>query len=378
MNFQDRRVKILVGLCVLLCLVVGYRIFDNIQKNKERAARINKGREVAVETALPKRVTIVPEMIFSGSLDPEWQAEVAPKVDGRIEKVFVKEGDKVTKGQVLATLEQVDIDAEVLKARSEYVEAKTNLRKAVRDLERYEKLYQAGAVSEQTVDDYRFAHENADAQLNAALGNLRGKESSLSGTNIVAPADGIIAKRYFQEGYYAKSGNVLFAIADISTLKTVINIPEGQIAGVAVGNEAKITLPAFENREIIGKITSIAPVADLPAHTFSTEISVDNPEGLRAGVFATVKLVAEPRNNVLTIPMHSIVMRDDQKTVYVVDDENKVSRRVLAVGYCNEEYAEILSGLKDGEVIVTRGQNKLREGSKIKVDKVEKEDKAGK
>ena len=258
MNFQDRRVKILVGLCVLLCLVVGYRIFDNIQKNKERAARINKGREVAVETALPKRVTIVPEMIFSGSLDPEWQAEVAPKVDGRIEKVFVKEGDRVTKGQVLATLEQVDIDAEVLKARSEYVEAKTNLRKAARDLERYEKLYQAGAVSEQTVDDYRFAHENADAQLNAALGNLRGKESSLSGTNIVAPADGIIAKRYFQEGYYAKSGNVLFAIADISTLKTVINIPEGQIAGVAVGNEAKITLPAFENREIIGKITSIA------------------------------------------------------------------------------------------------------------------------
>lgn len=378
MNFQDRRVKILVGLCVLLCLVVGYRIFDNIQKNKERAARINKGREVAVEIANPQRVTIQPEMIFSGSLDPEWQAEVAPKVDGRIEKVFVKEGDRVTKGQVLATLEQVDIDAEVLKARSEYVEAKTNLRKAARDLERYEKLYQAGAVSEQTVDDYRFAHENAEAQLNAALGNLRGKESSLSGTNIVAPADGIIAKRYFQEGYYAKSGSVLFAIADISTLKTVINIPEGQIAGVAVGNEAKITLPAFENREIIGKITSIAPVADLPAHTFSTEISVDNPEGLRAGVFATVKLVAEPRDNVLTIPMHSIVMRDDQKTVYVVDDENKVSRRVLAVGYCNEEYAEIISGLKDDEVIVTRGQNKLREGSKIKVDKVEKEDKAGK
>lgn len=378
MNFQDRRVKILVGLCVLLCLVVAYRIFDNIQKNKERAARINKGREVAVETTVPQRVTIIPEMIFSGSLDPEWQAEVAPKVDGRVEKVFVKEGDKVTKGQVLAILEQVDTDAEVLKARGEYIEAKTNLRKASRDLERYEKLYKEGAVSEQTVDDYRFARENAEAQLDAALGNLRGKESSLSGTSIIAPADGIVAKRYFQEGYYAKAGTALFAIADISTLKTVINIPEGQIAGVAVGNEARITLPAFANREIVGKITSIAPVADLPAHTFSTEVSVENPENLRAGVFATVKLVAEPRDNVLTIPMHSIVMRDDQKTVYVVDEENKVSRRVLAIGYTNEEYAEVVSGLKDGEVIVTRGQNKLREGSVIKADKAEKEDKAGK
>lgn len=369
MNFQDRRVKILVGLCVLLVVVVAYRIFDNIQKNKERAARINKGREVAVETGLPKRVTIMPELVFSGSLDPEWQAEVAPKVDGRVEKVFVKEGDKVTKGQVLAILEQEDTDAEVLKARGEYIEAKTNLRKAARDLKRYEKLFQAGAVSEQTVDDYRFARENAEAQLDAALGNLRGKESSLGGTNILAPADGIIAKRYFQEGYYAKAGTALFAIADISTLKTVINVPEGQIAGVAVGNEAQITLPAFANRKIIGKITSIAPVADLPAHTFSTEVSVENPENLRAGVFATVTLVAEPRDNVLTIPMHAIVMRDDQKTVYVVDEEDKVSRRVLAIGYSNEEYAEVVSGLKDGEVIVTRGQNKLREGSKIKADK---------
>ena len=273
---------------------------------------------------------------------------------------------------MLATLEQVDTDAEVLKARGEYIEAKTNLRKAARDLERYEKLFQAGAVSEQTVDDYRFARENAEAQLDAALGNLRGKESSLSGTNVIAPADGIVAKRYFQEGYYAKAGTPLFAIADISTLKTVVNIPEGQIAGVAVGNEATIVLHAFNNREIVGKITSIAPVADLPAHTFSTEISVENPEGLRAGVFATVKLAAEPRANVLTIPVHAIVMRDDQKTVYVVDEENKVNRRVLAVGYTNEEVAEIMSGLTEKDLIVTRGQNKLREGSKIKVDKAGK------
>lgn len=372
MNFKDRRVKILVGLCVLLVVVVAYRIFDNIQKNKERAARINKGRTVAVEIANPKRVTLQPELIFSGSLEPEWQAEVAPKVDGRIEKVFVKEGDRVTKGQVLATLEQVDTDADVLKARGEYIAAKSYLRKTTRDLERYERLYKEGAVSEQTVDDYRFACENAEAQLQAALGNLRGKESSLSGTNLVAPADGIVAKRYYQEGYYAKAGNVVFAIADIDTLKTVINIPEGQIAGVAVGDEAKIVLHAFADREIIGKITSIAPVADLPAHTFSTEISVDNPEGLRAGVFATVKLVAEPRENVLTIPVHAIVMRDDQKTVYVVDEENKVSRRVLAVGYTNEDVAEIVDGVTENDIIVTRGQNKLREGSVIKADKAGK------
>ena len=86
----------------------------------------------------------------------------------------------------------------------------------------------------------------------------------------------------------------------------------------------------------------------------------------------TGKLVAEHRTNVLTIPVHAIVMRDDQKTVYVVDEENKVNRRVLSVGYTNEEVAEIMSGLTEKDLIVTRGQNKLREGSKIKVDKAGK------
>ncbi len=208
--------------------------------------------------------------------------------------------------------------------------------------------------------------------MEAARGTLRAKESAYAGTSVVAPADGIVAKRYHQEGYYAKAGTPLFAIADISTLKTVINIPEGQIAGVAVGNEAQIILPAFANRKIVRKVTSIAPVADLPAHTFSTEISVDNPEGLLAGVFATVVLNAEPRENVLTIPPHAIVMRDDQKTVYVVDADGTVKRRVLSVGYFNEDIVEIVDGVKDGERIVTGGQNKLREGSKIKVDKAGK------
>ncbi len=372
MNFQDKRIKILVGLSVLLVVVVAYRIFDNIKTDRERAERITRGREVVVETGFPERVRIMPELKFSGSLDPEWQAEVAPKIDGRVEKVLVKEGDRVVKGQVLAILEQEDTDAELLQARGDYMDAETNLRKAERLLHRYEKLFKHGAVSEQAVDDFRFARDNAAAQLEAARGTLRAKESAYAGTSVVAPADGIVAKRYHQEGYYAKAGTPLFAIADISTLKTVINIPEGQIAGVAVGNEAQIILPAFANRKIVGKVTSIAPVADLPAHTFSTEISVDNPEGLLAGVFATVVLNAEPRENVLTIPPHAIVMRDDQKTVYVVDADGTVKRRVLSVGYFNEDIVEIVDGVKDGERIVTGGQNKLREGSKIKVDKAGK------
>lgn len=372
MDLKNRKIRILIGILIAIVLIVAFRIYNNIQNDKERAARLSRSQAITVSLGRPERTSITPKLEFSGSLDPEWQAEVAAKVDGRVEKVYVKEGDRVTKGQVLALLEQTDTNAELLAAQGTYMDAQTDLRKAETDLMRYEKLYTQGAVSEQTVDDYRFARDNARAKLENARGNLQGMESKVAGTSIVAPADGIVYKRYYQEGYYAKAGTPLFAIADISTLKSVINIPEGQIDGVAVGNEAEILLTSFGNRSLTGRVTRISPVADLPAHTFETEVSVDNPEGLLAGVFATVHLIAQPRKDVLTIPVYAIVMRDDQKTVFVVDDEGIVTRKVLSIGYTDDKVAEVLSGLQGDELIVTGGQNKLREGSKVDTSKAGK------
>ena len=371
-NLQNRKVKIVLGLLLAVCVIIGYRIYSNIQADRARAAKMSQSRSIAVVTAHPVRRTIVPQLHFSGSLDPEWQAQVAAKVDGRLEKVYVHEGDRVEKGQVLAILEQMDTDANLLSAKGSYLDAQTSLRKAETDLARYEKLYATGAVSQQVVDDYRFARDNAAAKLEAARGSLQGMESKAAGTVVTAPADGIVAKRFYQEGYYAKAGTPLFAIADISMLKTTIHIPEGQITGVKVGNEADIALPAYPGKKLVGKITRIAPVADLPAHTFAAEVSVDNSEGLLAGVYANVSLIGEPREQVLTIPMHAIVMRDDQQTVFVADAQGVVQRRVLSLGYSDDKVAEVLSGLDEKDTIVVEGHNKLREGSRINLEKAGK------
>ena len=371
-NLQNRKVKIVLGLLLAVCVIIGYRIYSNIQDDRARAAKMSQSRSIAVVTAHPVRRTIVPQLHFSGSLDPEWQAQVAAKVDGRLEKVYVHEGDRVEKGQVLAILEQMDTDANLLSAKGSFLDAQTSLRKAETDLARYEKLYATGAVSQQVVDDYRFARDNAAAKLEAARGSLQGMESKAAGTVVTAPADGIVAKRFYQEGYYAKAGTPLFAIADISMLKTTIHIPEGQVTGVKVGNEADIALPAYPGKKLVGKITRIAPVADLPAHTFAAEVSVDNSEGLLAGVYANVSLIGEPREQVLTIPLHAIVMRDDQQTVFVADAQGVVQRRVLSLGYSDDKVAEVLSGLDEKDTIVVEGHNKLREGSRINLEKAGK------
>lgn len=369
MNLQNRKAKIAIGIFLAICLIIAYRIYSNIQNDRARAERMSRSRTVAVVTMHPIRQEIVPKLEFSGSMDPIWQADVAAKVDGRVEKVYVHEGDRVHKGDVLAILEQTDTDANLLNAQGTYLDAKTNLRKAETDLGRYQKLFANGAVSQQVLDDYRFARDNAAAKLSAAQGNLQSMESKSAGTVLVAPADGIIAKRYHQEGYYAKAGTPIFSVADISALKIAIHIPEGQIAGVSVGNEASISLPAYPDKKIVGRVTRIAPVADLPSHTFAAEVSVDNSQEMLAGVYANVFLQAQPKKNMLTIPVNAIVMRDDQQTVFVADEKGFVQRRVLTIGYTDNKIAEVLSGLEEKDIVVTEGQNKLREGSKIKLEK---------
>lgn len=372
MNLQSRRTKILIGIMIAVIFIISYRIVDNIQRDRERAARLSQGRSISVVTAYPERMTIVPKLEFSGSLDPEWQADVAAKVDGRIEKVYVREGDAVTKGQVLAILEQTDTNANLIIAQGSFLDAQTNLRKAETDLQRYEELFKRGAVSQKAVDDYRFARDNAAAKLESARGTLQGVESKSTGTVLVAPEDGIVSKRYYQEGYYAKAGTPIIAVADISSLKTIIHIPEGQISGVDVGNEAVIKVPAYGDKKIVGEVTRIAPVADLPSHTFEAEVSVDNSQDLRAGIYANVSLVALPKENVLTIPLNAIVMRDDQQTVYVANAEGVVQRRVLNIGYTNDQVVEVVSGLTEKDLIVIEGHHKLREGSKINLEKAGK------
>lgn len=369
MSLKNRKLQIAVAVLLAIVAIISYRIYSNIQKEQARAANLGKKKAVNVVLEKPSRQTIVPKLLFSGTLDPAWQAEIGSKVDGRLEKLYVQEGDRVSKGQVLALLERIDTEADLQSARGSYLDAKTNLEKAELDLQRYQKLGASGAVSQAVVDNYLFARNNARAKLEAARGTLASHESKAADTRIIAPNDGIIAKRYYQEGYYAKAATPVFAIADISKLKTTIHIPEGNIASVAVGNKAKISLSAYADKKLEGTITRIAPVADSPSHTFAAEVSVPNGENMRAGVFATVALEAMPKENALVIPIQAIVMRDDQKTVFVPDKDGFVRRKVIDVGYMDDKIAEVRSGLEDNESIVTEGHNKLREGTQIKMDK---------
>ncbi len=361
--------RIFLILAVVLVAIVGFRVTKNVMGRSEQAKKSRQGTVVSVVAEHPRRQTIVPKIRFSGTLQPIWQADVAAKVDGRIERVLVQEGQAVAAGDDLVVLEQKDMSAAYLAAEGAYVDARTNLEKTAMDLERYEKLLLDGAVSQESVDHLRFAYANAAAKLDAAQGALDAAQSRLGGTTVSTPRAGIIQKRYYQEGFYAKVGTALFNIADISTLLAKIDVPEGYVASVAPGGAVDFTIPSMagDDKSAQGRITRVAPVADSASRTFEAEVSIDNRDGrLKGGVYADAVITTKAKENVLTVPFSAIVMRDDQRTVYVIEDDTAV-RRVVNTGYIGDDLVEILGGVTENDLVIAGGQNKLREGSRVKV-----------
>lgn len=377
---KDNRARIALLLAVVLIAVVAFRVVGNIVTRKEKARESRQGTVVAVIAEHPRRRTITPRIRFSGTLDPVWQADVAAKVDGRIEKVLVSEGEAVDAGEVLVVLEKTDTTAALLNAEGAYVDARTSLEKAESDLRRYEELYSEGAVSRETVENLRFARENAAARLDAARGILDAAHSQLGGATVTTPRAGIVQKRYYQEGYYAKVGTALFNIADISTLLAKIDVPEGYIASVATGGVVDFSIPSMagDDKSVTGTITRISPVADPASRTFEAEVAIDNHDmRLRGGVYADAVITARPKEDTLSVPFSAIVMRDDQRTVYVIENDTAV-RRVVKTGYIGDDLVEILGGIDENDLVIAGGQNKLREGSRVRVvDRLDGQKKGG-
>lgn len=365
---SNKRKQTTIGalIAVVLCGIIGFRIYTNIHANQERAGKASQGRVVTVAVSQVVRRDINPVITFSANLEPVWSADISTKADGRIDTLLVEEGDVVQAGATIAMLDTNELLAQVVQAEGNLLSSQATLEQAEQDYRRMEPLARQGAISAQTLDAAKSKRDLAIGQVRSAQGNLTLLQARLDNANIAAPRSGIIIKRQLQSGFFAKAGTPIVTMADITSLLAKATIGEAQINQLKIGNSVKVQVDAVPNKEFIGTITRISPTAALPARSFTADITIPNAEGiLKSGMFAKVDITAPPHKNILAIPEGALVMREDQKTVFVVTADHKVQQRVLKLGYIGDGWAEVLEGLTQGEKIVTSGQNKLKDGSSI-------------
>ena len=332
--------------------------------------------EVITQSVTAGKVEKIVANTRAGTVEACRRAKLSPSIGGQIAKLPVKEGDKVSAGQLLLELWNEDLMAQTALAESEAVSAESRAKAtclqaqvARREANRLVKLRKTGAASEEQADkaDTRARALRADCTAmktsvetkRAQLGVAR---ANLDRTRLIAPFAGTIAQINGELNEYVTPSPIGIAtppavdIIDTSCFYLTAPIDEVDAAAIAIGLTARISIDAFGDKRFSGRVNRIAPYVldrEKQARTVDVEVGFTDPEdfnSLLAGYSADVEIILDSRSNTKRIPTHSIL---DGKRVYVFRPEKqRIEEREIQIGISNWEYTEVISGLETGELVV--------------------------
>ncbi|MGQ9632270.1 MAG: efflux RND transporter periplasmic adaptor subunit [bacterium] len=312
----------------------------------------------ASETSLPVRVepavrkTISEYIMTNATLEAERQIDVLAKVSGLISQILVEEGDKVSAGDILARLDQRDVQLEVKQAEARFENDR-------RIFEQTSELMKRNAVSKEEYERQKYQLEVSRVQLEAA-------KIKLEHTEIRSPIDGIITDRYIDLGDTVGSGQKAFSVGDFDPLLAKIHIPEREIGKVKVGQSVNITAESAPGEEFEGVVSRISPIVDPGSGTIKMTVEISRSKNiLKPGMFVSVRLPTETHPNALVVPKKALVLEREQEVVFVV--KGGVARRTpVKLGFSDGNFVEVLGGVEEGDNIITVGQEGLRDGASVR------------
>ena len=347
----NKKITAAIAVIVIAACAGGW-YYHQTQQQAQQAA--------AVETAQVERMNLTSKVSATGTIRPVDSVEVSPKITARISQVLVKENDRVTAGQTVATLDGKDYQAKYDQAQ--YKVTNTRL-----DYERYKMLYDQGAGTKQTLD-------NAEYEYNTALSNLTAAESDLAETTITAPMSGIVVGEPKPAGTMAVQGNsnptVIMRIADTSQKQIMAKIDETDIGNIKVGQDATFTVDTYTNRTFTAHVSKISQTDT--SNTWDTNgtstsssssssssasviyyyvtLDVDDPDDvLRLGMTARVEINTAEKEDALVVPIAALKTNDNGSYVLRVNASGQTEQVPVTTGIYSDEYVEILSGLSEGD-----------------------------
>ncbi len=339
---------LLVGLVVMLLVM-------NKSKNEQKQKQIAVVTSFSVTVQQVEKKFLDENLTLTGTINANRELTVISETQGKIKSIYFNIGDFVGSGKVL-----VSVDDEIRKATLSTAEA--SYEKAKKDYERYEQLNKEKSVNDAQLEQARLAYRSADAQLIIA-------KKQLNDTKIVAPFGGVITSRNVEIGTVVNPGTPIASIIEIGQLKIKVNVPENDVFKLKTGDKVDIVSEVYPEIIFKGTIKNINSKAD-EAHTYAVEISLNNDSKhpLKAGMFAKVAFKSLSGRDCLVIPRSAIVGSIKSPQVYVA--ENGFAKlRNIQTGMDYNNNVEVLSGLNQGELVITSGQINLRDNSQITITK---------
>jgi membrane fusion protein, multidrug efflux system len=331
---------------------------------------------ITAETATVTRRTLVDDVIVRGTIAaiPNEDVKVSALVAGRVNSVTVAEGDTVRQGQVIAELDRQPLVDQRRQASAAVEQAKAQLENARLNLQRNEQLFQRGIAAGKEVEDARTALAAAQSALEQADAALNTAERNVERASVRSPISGQVVKRMVSVGEQVDgtAGQPIAEIANLDRVELAANIPAEYLSRVALNMKASITTEAFPDRTFDGTVIAIAPAVDTTTNAALSRIRIANANRqLKVGVFAQARIALAEHVNALVVPPPALVRDDKGAAVYVATGD-LAQRTDVTVGLEKPDAIEILSGVKEGDTILTSSVYGLGEKAKLAKPEPEK------
>lgn len=400
---------------VILCLILA--VFIVIAVLRVVQLQMEENRQTAEEAVL---TNVQVQQVETGDISQsspvsgrivssEDAVNVIPVVSGEVTEVFVQEGDYVTAGQTLFTINsdqartQVDqAQLQVQQAQTQVQQAQTQVNQArlgiqsaqdsvdamKTSLDRMQSLYDAGAISlselESAQTQYDAAvtqHESALMQYDSAVAQYNSAQSAVeqaqlsvdaaSSTlgyyNVTAPSSGTAETVNVTAGGLAAQTSPSVVISNTSSLMLEAQVSEYLVNSIAEGQQVEVSVRSLSEEPYTGTVTEIADTPEQGTYTYTVKIALSSYENMRAGMLAEVSIITDSRADAVIVPSDAVVTKRGQNYVAVLTEDDKIELRPVTVGIDNGTNAEITSSLSAGETIVVRGQDYVSDGEQVKV-----------
>jgi RND family efflux transporter MFP subunit len=323
--------------------------------------------------------TIESALEISGTLAAKSRVGVKPKLPGRLERVLVDVGDRVTEGQVVATIDRAEVDAQVDAgvaaigvAKASIDAAEAGLANAVTEHDRAKTLFDGGAIPRQRLDAADTAHRAAVAQRDLARANLAQAEASLRRMREVqrdatlrSPVSGFVVERNYDAG--AIPGDLpIVVVADLRQLKLEAGVSELEAGRLQNGISALVSVQAKPGETFKGQLAAIVPEVDERNRHFRIEVRVDNRDNsLLAGMYATARLVVASADGAIVVPREAVTTRDGKRVVLKIDGDT-VAPTAVTEGLNDGRQVQIVTGLTAGDQVIADARRQLPADARVK------------
>ncbi|WP_417910650.1 efflux RND transporter periplasmic adaptor subunit [Candidatus Electronema sp. PJ] len=350
-------------LFILLLLGVALFLGEKIKAKKIlleeelKAASAGSVPAINVVTLKLQPITLRDKINLPGIVEPWTRLEVKAQVAGKIEEIFVQEGEQVKKGQLIARIEAKDYQITLDSAKANYALAQANLA-------RNESLRSKGISTQANLEEQQ-------NQLRQAKASLEQAELQLARCQITAPMAGVISRRDAEVGLLlnALAPTPVVEILALDRVKAVIAIPESDVAAVRKLSKVEVEIQALDQEKIMGSLHFLAPAPESQAQAYRLELALDNPkQRILPGMFVRANLIKTVQEQALAVPLYAVISRNNEQFVYV-EEKGIAHKKAVKIGFMEGWQVLITSGLKAGDKIILEGHRSVEEGQAVKVVK---------